>query len=51
MAKHRQKHKRRVCVLCQKQEIGDEYHYSIESHFLNIKKNINKTGGVYRTQI
>ena len=36
---------RRVCVLCQKPEIGDEYHYSMECHFLNIKKNntINKT--------
>jgi hypothetical protein len=28
---------RRVCVLCQKPEIGDEYHYSMECHFLNIK--------------
>ena len=28
---------RRVCVLCQKPEIGDEYHYCMECHFLNIK--------------
>ena len=37
---------RRVCVLhvCHKQEIGDEYHYSMECQFLNIKKpTINKT--------
>jgi hypothetical protein len=28
----------RLCVLCQKQEIGDEFHYIMECSF-NIKEN------------
>jgi hypothetical protein len=28
---------KRVCVLYQEQKIGDEYHYSMECHFLNMK--------------
>ena len=34
---------KRVCVLCEEQEIGDEYHYSMECHFLNMKITLNKT--------